>query len=87
MPPFFPGRKVSPKLNERKQQVEVSSRAKLQWLGFWEKGDIRTFRELTGGLRKTAVTLDEIGRLMDGRTASKVIALDENGRVGELKLR
>jgi len=73
-------------LNERKQQVEVSARSRIQWLGFWEKDDIRAFRELEEGPRKTTITLEEISRLMDGRPASKVTALDENGRVGELKL-
>lgn len=74
-------------LNERKKQIEVASRARLQWLGFWEKGDIRTFRELKDGPRKISVTLEEIARLMDGRPVSKVTALDETGRVGELKLK
>jgi hypothetical protein len=73
-------------LNERKQQVEVSARSGIQWLGFWEKGDIRAFRELKEGPRKTTITLDDINQVMDGRPASKVTALDENGRVGELKL-
>jgi hypothetical protein len=73
-------------INPRKQQVEVTGRAKLQWLGFWEKGDIRAFRELKDAPRKTSLSLEEINRLMDGQPTSKVTAVDENGRVGELKL-
>jgi hypothetical protein len=64
----------------------VSARSGIQWLGFWEKGDIRAFCELKEGPRKTTITLDDINRVMDGRPASKVTALDENRRVGELKL-
>jgi hypothetical protein len=36
--------------------------------------------------RKTSLSLEEINRLMDGQPTSKVTAVDENGRVGELKL-
>jgi hypothetical protein len=70
----------------RRQRIEIRSASRLQWLGFWEKDDIRTFRELTGGPRQTSLTREEIGRLMEGRSVSKVTALDEHGRLGELKL-
>lgn len=73
-------------LNLRQQRVEVTGQAKLQWLGFWEKGDIHAFRELKDAPRKASISIEEINRLMDGRTATKVTAVDENGRIGELKL-
>ena len=74
--------------DERKQEVEFSSRAGLRCAGFYEKSDIRGFREFRGNApKKIKMTLGEIGKLMENHPLSKVTVIDEAGRTASLEIK
>lgn len=90
--PESPGSRNEPgpelEFDSRKEEVTVESRAGVRWVGFYDGGDIRGFKEFKdkNGPRKVSLTLTEILELNDGKVPDKITAADENGRVGEMKV-
>lgn len=73
--------------NADQQKLTASSRSGVRWLGFYQGGDIRGFKEYPGAAqRKISITLEEIVEANGGKTPTRIVAADEKGNVGDLNL-
>jgi hypothetical protein len=75
------------KWDARKSELSVEARGGLRWLGFYEGGDIRGYKEFAdSAVRRVVLTAEELKELHRGTLPAKVVALDENGETSELRL-
>lgn len=75
------------KVDRNKQAVVVTAKAGVRWVGLWVGDEIYSYQEFKGddAAREVEIPMDEVSKLLDGKTLSTVTAISANGQDGRIQ--
>ncbi len=86
-PPSARSARVELEWDAKKEQLRLRAGAGLRWVGFYEGGDIRGFKEFVDAApRRMDMPLAEITAANDGMRPTRIVALDETGQTGSVDI-